>query len=45
MTYRVELTNGTAMTLCDEHIRLYSPATESVIDEPDAPCLLCPGVN
>ncbi|MCZ6479562.1 MAG: hypothetical protein O6929_04015 [candidate division NC10 bacterium] len=45
MTYRVELTNGTAMTLCDEHIRLYSPAAWSVIDEPDGLCLLCPGEN
>ena len=43
--YHVELTNGTAMTLCDVHIQLYSPATESVLDEPDGLCLLCPGEN
>lgn len=44
MTYRVELDNGTAMTLCDEHVRFYSPVAWSVIDS-DAPCLLCPVVN
>ncbi len=43
--YRVELTNGMAMTLCDAHTRLYSPTTKSVIDEPDGLCFLCPGEN
>ncbi len=45
MTYHVELDNGTAMTMCDLHTQLFSPATESVIDEPDGLCWLCPGVN
>ncbi len=43
--YHVELTNGTAMILCDVHIRLYSTAAWSVVDKPDGVCWICPEVN